>query len=176
MTISSHNGATKMPHDISKEELHIEPFQSPRHRALFEVWRWTVSIMLGWSIVTKAVAPNYLRGTLRFDGFPDTLIPSIFFGIICLELVVVTLLFANARSRWTTIVTGTTFTVFAAQLMFLLISPGEYPGHCGCGVPTIWDGKKGIAVGLARNILVIVVALWATHRLSCNRQTSEKAS
>jgi len=165
-----------MPHDIPKEGLNIDPFQSPWHRALFEVWRWTVSILLGWSIVTKAVTPNYIRGTLRFDGFPEPLIPSLIFGVIGLELVVLTLLFANARSRWTTIVTGSTFTVFSAQLFFLLLSPGEYPGHCGCGVPTIWDGKKGLAVGLARNIFVVIVALWATHRLSRNLPTQPKSS
>lgn len=143
-----------------------DPLSTRKSRVIFELWRWAVILMLGWSVVIKATAPKYLRGALRFDGFPEPLIPYVFMGVVGAELLVVALLFANSRSRWAPAATGALFSVFSAQLVFFLLAPGEYPGFCGCGLPTIWDGRIGLGVGLARNLLVLWGAVWAWQRFS----------
>ena len=137
-----------------------------KHRVIFELWRWAVILMLGWSIVIKATAPKFLRGALRFDGFPEPLISFVFMGVVGAELIVAALLLVSSRSRWAPALTGALFLVFSAQLVFFLLAPGKYPGFCGCGLPTIWDGRIGLGVGLGRNLLVLWGAVWAWQRFS----------
>lgn len=153
-----------------------DPLGTRKHRVLFELWRWSVILMLGWSVVTKAMAPKYLRGALRFDGFAEPLIPYVFMGVVGAELIVAALLFANSRSRWAPALTGALFSVFSTQLVVFLLAPGKYPGFCGCGLPTIWDGRIGLGVGLARNLLVLWGAVWAWQRFSRTGATLDPPS
>lgn len=129
-----------------------------------------VAVILGFVFLAgaflKASTPSILYPVLLFDGIPQNAWSWVVFGVVLFEMVLGSMLITAFSIEKTLRLSLLVLTIFTIQLLVLLFAP--QPLRCGCFGDISNLGlsvENSLLLGVARNILMIIAAMFAVNQL-----------
>lgn len=115
----------------------------------------------------KATDIATLYPVFQYDGIPKAVWRSLAFGVLAIEILLGSLLLTAYGLRFALRATIFVLGLFSVQLIALLFA--SQPVGCGCFGKRFglgWSVEVSLFVGIARNILMVIGAVFALKRVT----------